>query len=328
MGVAIIIFFIVSVVAVIAALFLLIKANSDKKNADPESLNKTKKAHIRRIEIVTRKLSNQVFAGSYHSAFKGRGMSFSEVREYQYGDDVRAIDWNVTARGGKPYIKVYDEERELTMMLLIDVSRSTLFGTQNEFKKEIIEIISGIFAFSAITNNDKVGVIFFSDKVEKYIPPKKGKTHILRIISEIEGFESKSKGTDIKAALRFFNNVNKKKTIAFLISDFISECDFEKELSIVARKHDFIGIQVYDKFEETLQDAGLVLMQDAETGNSFYVNTSDKNIRAKAKNHFDTIQKTTKTVFNKSGAQFTSIATDDNYVKSLIQMFQERGTRR
>ena len=313
---------------VIAILFMLSKKKVNLTNDQQQSKSNEKKAHIRRIEIVTRKLTNQVFAGSYHSAFKGRGMSFSEVREYQYGDDVRSIDWNVTARGGKPYIKIYDEERELTMMLLIDVSRSTLFVTQNEFKKEIIEIISGIFAFSAITNNDKVGVIFFSDKVEKYIPPKKGKTHILRIISEIDGFESTSKGTDIKSALQYFNNVNKKKSIAFIISDFINARNYEKELAVVARKHDFIGIQVYDKFEEIMHDAGLVMMQDAESGKSFYVNTADKAVRNKAKKHFEDNQRDTKSLFQKSGAQFTSIATTDNYVKSLIQMFQERGTRR
>lgn len=315
-------------IAAVAVLFFLANKNRSSEASIQQTNTNEKKAHIRRIEIVTRKLTNQVFAGSYHSAFKGRGMSFSEVREYQYGDDVRTIDWNVTARGGKPYIKVYDEERELTMMLLIDVSRSTLFGTQNEFKKEIIEIISGIFAFSAITNNDKVGVIFFSDKVEKYIPPQKGKTHILRIISEIDGFESTSKGTDIKSALHFFNNVNKKKSIAFIISDFISERNFEKELAVVARKHDFIGIQVFDKFEELMEDAGLIMMQDNETGQSMYVNTSDKSIHKQAKSAFEKRQKETKNLFQKSGAQFVSIATTDNYVKSLIQMFQERGSRR
>jgi uncharacterized protein (DUF58 family) len=326
-----IIVLVVLAVITAAAIAILIVLNGKKQHSAEEEIatnSKEKRAHIRKIEIVTRKLTNQVFAGSYHSAFKGRGMSFSEVREYQYGDDVRTIDWNVTARGGKPYVKIYDEERELTMMLLIDVSRSTLFGTQNEFKKEIIEIISGIFAFSAITNNDKVGVIFFSDKVEKYIPPKKGKTHILRIISEIDGFESTSTGTDIKSALQFFNNVNKKKSIAFIISDFINDRNYEKELAVVARKHDFIGIQVYDKFEEIMQDAGLVMMQDVESGKSFYVNTSDKTVRNKSKNQFEKNQKETKSLFQKSGAQFTAIATTDNYVKSLIQMFQERGSRR
>ena len=283
---------------------------------------------LRRIEIKTRKLSSQVFSGSYHSAFKGRGISFSEVREYQYGDDIRAIDWNVTARGGKPYIKVFEEERELTLMLLIDVSRSTLFGTQTEFKKEIIEIISGILAFSAITNNDKVGVIFFSDKVEKFIPAKKGRSHIMRIISEIDGFESKEKGTSITEALKYFNNVNKKKSIAFLISDFMTQQDFQKELNITARKHDFIGIQIYDKRERLMENVGTVLIRDAESGLEFFADTSDPKLRMQIQKSFDQQQKQTKELFGKSGAQFVSIDTTTNYVMSLMKMFKEREIRR
>ena len=283
---------------------------------------------LRRIEIKTRKLSSQVFSGSYHSAFKGRGISFSEVREYQYGDDIRAIDWNVTARGGKPYIKVFEEERELTLMLLIDVSRSTLFGTQTEFKKEIIEIISGILAFSAITNNDKVGVIFFSDKVEKFIPAKKGRSHIMRIISEIDGFESKEKGTSITEALKYFNNVNKKKSIAFLISDFMTQQDFQKELNITARKHDFIGIQIYDKRERLMENVGTVLIRDAESGLEFFADTSDPKLRMQIQKSFDQQQKQTKELFGKSGAQFVSIDTTTNYVTSLMKMFKEREVRR
>lgn len=290
---------------------------------------KESKSHkIRRIAIKTTKLSNQVFAGSYHSAFKGRGMSFSEVREYQYGDDVRAIDWNVTARGGKPYIKVYEEERELTMMLLVDVSKSTLFGTQEDFKKEIIEIISGILAFSAITNNDKVGVIFFSDKVEKYIPPKKGKSHIMRIISEIDGFESESKGTDFAQVLQYFNNVNKKKSIAFLISDFMSPYNYQKELSIVARKHDFIGVHLFDKREQLLEDVGVVLLEDAESGETFFADTGDIQLRNEIKKQFDARVQNVQREFGKNGAQLISMSTSANYVKELMQMFKERGVKR
>ncbi len=293
-------------------------------NTQPSS----KQHKIHRIEIITRKLSNQVFSGSYHSAFKGRGLSFSEVREYQYGDDVRAIDWNVTARGGKPFVKVFEEERELTLMLMVDVSKSTLFGTQNEFKKEIIEIISGILAFSAITNNDKVGVIFFSDKVEKYIPPKKGKSHILRIISEIDGFASTSSGTDIATVLQYFNNVNKKKSIAFLISDFQAKENYTKELAIISRKHDFIGIQIFDKREHLMEDVGLVYIEDAETKQAFFADTSDKKLRNEIRSQFENRQQNSKMLFAKSGAQFISIETTSNYVKDLMQMFKERGVRR
>jgi uncharacterized protein (DUF58 family) len=283
---------------------------------------------LRRIEIKTRKLSSQVFSGSYHSAFKGRGISFSEVREYQYGDDIRAIDWNVTARGGKPYVKVFEEERELTLMLLIDVSRSTLFGTQTEFKKEIIEIISGILAFSAITNNDKVGVIFFSDKVERFIPAKKGRSHIMRIISEIDGFDSKEPGTSISEALKYFNNVNKKKSIAFLISDFMTGDDFHKELNITARKHDFIGIQIYDKRERLMENVGTVLIRDAESGVEFFADTSDPKLRMQIQKSFDQQQQKTKELFGKSGAQYVSIDTTANYVTALMKMFKEREVRR
>ena len=301
-------------------------ASAPPVNSQPALTERQKK--LRRIEIKTRKLSNQVFSGSYHSAFKGRGISFSEVREYQYGDDIRAIDWNVTARGGKPFVKVFEEERELTLMLLIDVSRSTLFGTQNEFKKEIIEIISGILAFSAITNNDKVGVIFFSDRIERYIPAKKGKSHIMRIISEIDGFDSKEKGTKIGDALRHFNNVNKKKTICFLISDFMTQEDYQKEISIVSRKHDFIGIQIYDKRERLMEDVGTVLIKDAETGAEFFADTSDPKLRFQIQKMFDMQQKNTKEMFSKAGSQFMSIDTTANYVTELMKMFKEREVRR
>lgn len=304
------------------------KTEKNISTANTGSRQTEKQKKLRRIEIKTRKLSNQVFSGSYHSAFKGRGISFSEVREYQYGDDIRAIDWNVTARAGRPFVKVFEEERELTLMLLIDVSRSTLFGTQNEFKKEIIEIISGILAFSAITNNDKVGVIFFSDIVERFIPAKKGKSHIMRIISEIDGFESKEHGTKLAAALKYFNNVNKKKCIAFLISDFMTEEDFQKELNVCSRKHDFIGIQVYDKRERLLEDVGLVLIKDAESGQEFYADTSDPKLRFKLQKSFDEKQKKMKELFGRTGAQFVSMDTTANYVTEMMKMFKEREVRR
>ena len=297
-----------------------------QKEADSKAVAKQKK--LRRIEIKTRKLSNQVFSGSYHTAFKGRGISFSEVREYQYGDDIRAIDWNVTARASKPFIKVFEEEREMTLMLLIDVSRSTLFGTQTEFKKEIIEIISGILAFSAITNNDKVGVIFFSDKVERFIPAKKGKSHIMRIISEIDGFDSKEPGTSIAEALKYFNSASKKKSIAFLISDFMSHEDFHKELNVSARKHDFIGIQIYDKRERLMEDVGTVLIKDAESGVEFFADTSDPKLRMQIQKTFDEQQKSLKQLFGRSGAQYISIDTTANYVTELMKMFKEREIRR
>ena len=310
-------------------------ASKSQKSSDKVGLPSTatdqqtdKQKKLRRIEIKTRKLSNQVFSGSYHSAFKGRGMSFSEVREYQYGDDIRSIDWNVTARAGKPFIKVFEEERELTLMLLIDVSRSTLFGTQTEFKKEIIEIISGILAFSAITNNDKVGVIFFSDKVERFIPAKKGKSHIMRIISEIDGFDSKEPGTSIAEALKYFNNVNKKKSIAFLISDFMTTEDFTKELNVSARKHDFIGIQIYDKRERLMEDVGTVLIKDAESGAEFFADTSNPKLRMQIQRSFDEQQKKIKELFGKSGSQYVSIDTTANYVTALMKMFKEREIKR
>lgn len=299
---------------------------SQQPTVNSQQTDRQKK--LKRIEIKTRKLSSQVFSGSYHSAFKGRGMSFSEVREYQYGDDIRSIDWNVTARAGKPFIKVFEEERELTLMLIIDVSRSTLFGTQTEFKKEIIEIISGILAFSAITNNDKVGVIFFSNKVERFIPAKKGKSHIMRIISEIDGFDSKEHGTSISEALKYFNNVNKKKSIAFLISDFMTTEDFQKELNISARKHDFVGIQIYDKRERLMEDVGTVLIKDAESGLEFFADTSNPKLRMQIQKSFDEGQKKTKELFGKSGAQYVSIDTTANYVTALMKMFKEREVKR
>lgn len=294
-----------------------------------------KRKKLRRIEIKTRKLSNQIFSGSYHSAFKGRGISFSEVREYQYGDDVRTIDWNVTARNNKPFVKVFEEERELTMMLLIDVSRSSFFGTQNEFKNHIIAEISGILAFSAITNNDKVGVIFFSDIIEKFIPPKKGKSHILRIISDIYDFQPKSGGTNLTEALKYFNNVVKKKCITFLITDFIHsqpiyelQGELKKSLNIVGKKHDLIGLHVYDERERSLPDIGLIKVSDSETKKDLWVDTSDKHVRDQYAKSFIENQKLIKELFGKSGAQLESIKTEDNYVIALMNMFKKRELKR
>jgi len=304
-----------------------------KKNLSNGSEDKRKK--LRRIEIKTRKLSNQIFSGSYHSAFKGRGISFSEVREYSYGDDVRQIDWNVTARSGKPFIKVFEEERELTMMLLIDVSQSSFFGTQNEFKNHIIAEISGILAFSAITNNDKVGVIFFSSEVEKFIPPKKGKTHILRIISEIYDFHPKHSGTNIAEALKYLNNVVKKKCIAFLVSDFLNQNSsenylntFRKSLNIVGKKHDLLGLHIFDEREAFLPDAGLIRVKDSETGEELWINTSNKSLRDKYAKDFRENLRLVKDLFGKSGAQLESFKTEDNYVVGLMRMFKKREMKR
>ena len=233
---------------------------------------------VRKIEIKTRRLSNNIFGGEYHSAFKGRGMTFSEVRNYQFGDDVRTIDWNVTARYNEPFVKVFEEERELTLMLMVDVSSSALFGTKNSLKKNIITEISATLAFSALQNNDKVGMIMFSDQVELFIPPSKGKTHVLRIIRELIEFKPKSKQTDIKIAFEFLTQVLKKKSIAFILSDFISP-NFEKPLKIASNKHDLTGIKVYDSFEKEIPNLGLVKMQDQETGQFKLIDTSSKKLR-------------------------------------------------
>ena len=286
-----------------------------------------KRKKLRRIAIKTRKLSNQIFSGSYHSAFKGKGMSFSEVREYQYGDDIRSIDWNVTARHDKPFIKTYEEEREQTLMLLIDVSQSSFFGTQNEFKNHIIAEISGVLAFSAITNNDKVGVIFFSDKIEKFIPPKKGKTHILRIISEIYDFHPKHTGTNIGEALKYFNNVIKKKCIAFLVSDFMNT-GFSDALKIAGKRHDLIGLHIYDEREAVLPDMGLTRVIDTETGQEMWIDTSDKKLRDSYAKQFVENQIALKSLFGKTGSDLVSIKTDDSYIIALMNMFKKRETKR
>lgn len=279
---------------------------------------------VRRIEIRTRGLSNHIFSGEYHSAFKGRGMSFSEVREYSHGDDVRAIDWNVTARFSSPFIKVFEEERELTVMLLVDVSSSSLFGTNKQLKRDLITEISAVLSFSATTNNDKVGVIFFSDKVEKYIPPKKGKSHVLRIIRELITLEaSQRNGTDIGECLRFFNNASKKRTIAFLLSDFIS-APYEEPLKLTARRHDLVGIQVFDQADRELPNVGLIHVQDSETRYTQWLDTGDKQVRNDYTTSFDRHQKYSINAFRKSGAELLSVRTDENYVKALQGFFVNR----
>jgi uncharacterized protein (DUF58 family) len=279
---------------------------------------------VRKIEIKTRRLSNNIFGGEYHSAFKGRGMTFSEVRSYQFGDDVRTIDWNVTARYNEPFVKVFEEERELTLMLIVDVSSSALFGTDSALKKNIITEISATLAFSALQNNDKVGLILFSDQIELYIPPSKGKTHVLRIIRELIEFKPLSKKTDINSALEFLNKVMKKKSIAFLLSDFISS-DYEKSLKIVSKKHDLTGIKVYDKFEEFIPNLGMVQMFDQELGEIKLIDTSSSKIRKNYKNQMSLNFKKFNDVFTRNGAGTISCRTDESYIKKLLNYFKNRG---
>ncbi len=279
---------------------------------------------VRRIEIKTRGLTNHIFSGEYHSAFKGRGMSFSEVREYAFGDDVRDIDWNVTARFSHPFIKVFEEERELNVMLLIDVSASSLFGTQKQTKRDLITEVAATIAFSAITNNDKVGVIFFSDKVEKYIPPKKGKSHILRIIREMITLEaSESKETRVSEALRYLNNMMKKRSIVFLLSDFIS-APFQDALNIASKRHDVVGLQVYDKRDRELADVGLMEVEDAETGQRMTIDTGSRQLQQQYTQRFDAYQQTAKQAFLKAGAGLIGVRTDEDYVKVLQSFFLQR----
>ncbi len=278
---------------------------------------------VRRIEIKTKGLSNHVFSGDYHTAFKGRGMNFSEVREYQYGDDIRAIDWNVTARFSHPYIKVFEEERELTVMLLVDVSKSALFGTHEQRKKDLITEICAVMAFSAINNNDKVGVIFFSNKIEKYIPPKKGKSHILLIIRELLSLEPVGTGTDVGMALRFFNNANKKRSIVLLASDFLTT-GYEDALTIASRKHDMIGLHVYDQRDKELPKVGMIKMQDSETGLEQWVDTSNRTIREFYTKKFVDHRKYCRAAFLKSGAELLSVKTGEDYVKVLKGFFKKR----
>jgi uncharacterized protein (DUF58 family) len=281
---------------------------------------------VRKIEIKTRGISNQIFSGEYHSAFKGRGMAFSEVREYQPGDDIRTIDWNVTARLNHPYVKVFEEERELNVMLLVDVSGSGTFGTQKQLKQELITELCAVLAFSAIQNNDKIGVIFFSDKIEKFIPPKKGKSHILRIIRELIAFRPDHEGTNIQQALRYFTNVIKKRSIAFLISDFIDE-GFQDALKIANRKHDIVALRIYDKREMELPNVGLVKIKDAETGERKWIDTSSAEVRRQYMVAAKTAELKLKELFTKSGVDTANIATGESYIRPLINLFKKRESK-
>lgn len=278
---------------------------------------------VRRIEIKTRGLSQNIFAGEYHSAFKGRGMMFSEVREYQYGDDIRDIDWNVTARHNKPYVKVFEEERELTVMLLVDVSGSRLFGAVGEEKREMIAEIAATLAFSAIQNNDKIGVIFFSDKIEKFIPPKKGRKHILFIIRELLDFTPESRGTDIGMVLRYFSDALKKRCTTFLISDFIDEKDYYKALSIASNKHDVYGVQVYDKRDSQLPDVGLMRVADLETGTEQWVDTSSRRVRNDYSRWWYERQQNMSDTLKRCRVGSVSVATDEDFVSALKGLFQK-----
>lgn len=278
---------------------------------------------VRKIEIKTRRLSNHIFGGEYHSTFKGRGMTFSEVRQYQYGDDIRAIDWNVTARYNEPYIKVFEEERELTMMLVVDISGSESFGTSNQFKKDTVTEIAATLAFSAIQNNDKVGLILFSDQVELFIPPKKGKSHVLRIIRELIEFQPKSKQTNISEALKFLSNIIKKKAIVFMLSDFMDD-NYERTLKLVGNKHDVTGIRVYDKHDEEIPNLGMVPMTDAETGETHLVNTIASSVRKQYKTSALRLVDYFETTFKKSGAGTINIRVDESYVKKLLGYFKRK----
>ena len=279
---------------------------------------------VRKIEIKTRGLSSNIFAGQYHSAFKGRGMAFSEVREYQFGDDVRDIDWNVTARFHRPSVKVFEEERELTVMLLVDVSGSLDFGTQKQMKRDMVTEIAATIAFSAIQNNDKIGVVFFSDKIEKYIPPKKGRKHILYIIREMLDFQPESKRTDVKQAVEFLSSVQKRRTTAFILSDFYVRNDFQQSLQICNRKHDVVAIQVYDQRAKELPDVGLMKVVDAETGFEQYVDTGSKRLRQAYHRYWMSRQAELQETFNKSKVDNVSIATNEDFVKALLLLFKQR----
>lgn len=279
---------------------------------------------VRQIEIKTRGLSRNIFAGQYHSAFKGRGMAFSEVREYQYGDDIRDIDWNVTARYNKPYIKVFEEERELTVMLLVDVSASQDFGTKNSLKRDMVTEIAATLAFSAIQNNDKIGVIFFSDKIEKFIPPKKGKKHILYIIRELINFEADSAKTDVGTALKYLTNVIKKRCTTFMISDFVDIKDYNNALTIANRKHDIVALQVYDNLETQLPNVGLMKVLDAETGAEQWIDTSSSKVRQVYKDWWMKQQDSMQRSFNRSRVDNISVRTDEDYVKALLALFKKR----
>jgi uncharacterized protein (DUF58 family) len=278
---------------------------------------------VRKIEIKTRKLSNNIFGGEYHSAFKGRGMTFSEVRKYQYGDDIRTIDWNVTARYREPYVKVFEEERELTLMLLVDISGSSNFGTRTKLKNEILTEIAATLAFSALNNNDKVGLVLFSNKIELFIAPKKGKIHILRIIRELLNYESTSLKTNISKALEFLSQVQKKKAIIFILSDFI-DSDYSKSVQLLSKKHDLTGVRIFDLFEKELQKSGLLFVNDAETGRKLWINSSSKKVRESYNLSFRKNADYFKNSFSKNGAGAIALSTDDEYVKTLLNYFKNR----
>ncbi len=279
---------------------------------------------VRKIEIKARGLSSNIFAGQYHSAFKGRGMAFSEVREYQFGDDVRDIDWNVTARFHRPYVKVFEEERELTVMLLVDVSGSLDFGTRHQMKRDMVTEIAATLAFSAIQNNDKAGVIFFSDKIEKYIPPQKGRKHILYIIREMLDFKGESKKTDVGVALEFLSGVMKRRCTAFMLSDFYVRGSFEQQLTVCNRKHEVAAIQVYDPLAKSLPDVGLMKVVDAETGFEQYIDTSSKYLRQAHRRHWEKCQAALQETFNRSNVDSVSVATNEDFVKALMLLFKKR----
>jgi len=281
---------------------------------------------VRKIEIKTKELSKHLFSGEYSSTFKGRGMSFSEVRDYQYGDDIRNIDWNVTARSNEPHVKVYEEERELTVVFVIDMSKSSFFGTSEQYKSEINTEICATLAFSALTNHDKVGAILFTDKVEKYIPPKKGRNHVLRIIRELIYYEPDNQGTDVGEALKYLNSVVKKRSIAFVLSDFMDE-GYDPVLKIASRKHDLIGVRVYDDLEANLPNVGLIKVTDAETGEQRMIDTSSKRVRETYSDYFDQRTSYFHRSFQRSGASILSINTKEDYVKSLMGFFKNRSRR-
>ncbi|NMH25887.1 DUF58 domain-containing protein [Flavobacterium solisilvae] len=279
---------------------------------------------VRKIEIKTRRLSDHIFSGEYHTSFKGRGMTFSEVRQYQFGDDIRAIDWNVTARYNEPYVKVFEEERELTMMLMVDISGSENFGTKNQLKSEIVTEIAATMAFSATQNNDKIGLILFSDDIELYIPPKKGKSHVLRIIRELIEFQPKSKKTDLSQALKFLSATQKKKAIVFLISDFMVDDDYEKTLKIAGKKHDVTGIRVYDQREEKMPNVGVIEVEDAESGKIITIDTTSKKARMEYEKNYHEKVNYFKDIFSKCGSGTVSTRVDESYVTKLLGYFKSR----
>lgn len=279
---------------------------------------------VRKIEIKTRGLSNQIFSGQYHSAFRGRGMAFSEVREYTAGDDIRSIDWNVTARFNSTFVKIFEEERELSVVLLIDISASGAFGTKKQFKQDLITELSAVISFSASKNNDKIGVIFFSDKIEKYIPPKKGRSHVLRIIRELIEFKATGKQTDIEIALKFLTKVIKKKSIVFLISDFIADINYNNAIKIANKKHDLIALQICDSSESELPKIGLIKLKDNETGKLVWINTDDENFRNQFRKNQQKFNSNLKDIFNRSGIDNATIFTHESYIKPLMNLFKKR----